>query len=252
MIYEKNRSGIAMIELIFAITVIGIVMLSAPMLINRATSGAYVAMQQESVAAAATQINMIMTAEWDEMDTNVTRGEPVLRTVSAVFNQCTGVRDMPAGVTAASGRYCKTLDGTNPPPFASSIQSDPGEGVNYFDDIDDYDGNITTVSVYNNEFYPTYMGDYIDQNITLTTNVYYGDDAPKQADGTPVSYAQTTYFSNPFQDTNASSTNIKLITVLLTTNNPADELSQKSIRLSAFMCNIGAPKKQLVTNEGSL
>ena len=158
MIYGKNRNGIAMIELIFAITVMGIVMLSAPMLINRATSGAYVAMQQESVAAAATQINMIMTAEWDEMDTNVTRGEPVLRTASTVFNQCTGTRDMPAGVTAASGRYCKTLDGTNPPPFASiALGKDTGEGLNYFDDIDDYDGNVTTVSVYNAETYPTYM-----------------------------------------------------------------------------------------------
>jgi len=45
-----HRKAIAMIELIFAIVVMGIVMLSAPMLVNKATQSSYVALQQESIA----------------------------------------------------------------------------------------------------------------------------------------------------------------------------------------------------------
>jgi len=78
--FKTTRHAIAMIELIFSIVVMGLVMLSAPMLINKATQSSYVALQQESVAALATQLNTIMTTQWDENDTNATRGEPVLRT----------------------------------------------------------------------------------------------------------------------------------------------------------------------------
>lgn len=240
------RNAIAMIELVFAITVMGVVMLSAPMLINRATQSSYVALQQESVAALAAQINMIMTTQWDAADTNATIGEPVLRTASTVFNQCQGTVKMPAGVTAGNGRYCQGLDGSFGHTASSTLGAEGTEGT-FYDDVDDYNGISVGLSVYNYETIATYMGDYIDLNISITSTVYYGDDIPKKADGTPSAggYDQNITFSNPFKDTNTSSTNIKLITVRLTSNNPVSELSDKDIRLSAFVCNIGAPKRDL-------
>ena len=77
-----------MIELIFAIVIMAIALMSAPMLIRTSTQSSMVALQQESIAAAVSQMGMIMTAEWDHRDTNGTAGEPVLTTDSTVFSQC--------------------------------------------------------------------------------------------------------------------------------------------------------------------
>jgi hypothetical protein len=106
------------------------------------------------------------------------------------------------------------------------------------------------VNVYNSETYATAQGDYLDQNITVTSNVYYGNDLPQKADGTPSSggYDKNIDFSNPFRTITAGTTNIKLITVTLTSTNPVAEISDKNIFLSAFMCNIGATKPKLYTN----
>lgn len=250
-----SRRGIAMIELIFALVVMGIALMSAPMLIERSTRTSFVALQQESIAAAAVQIDMIMATEWDHWDTNGTIGEPVLKTDSTVFNQCASGEERPKGVTTGSGRYCIALGGPSvaysaTPPSALGPEGD--EGGNSYNDIDDYDGQSYTVSVYNNEEIPIHQGDYIDQSITVTSSVDYGNDVPKYSDGTDGTYQTLTIFANPFREVNTSkSTNIKLISVTLTSSNPVDELGNKHIVLSSFMCNIGAPKN-LVSNRGSL
>lgn len=247
-IFFRHRKAIAMIELIFAIVVMGIVMLSAPMLVNKATQSSYVALQQESIAAAAAQINMIMTGEWDESDTNETIGEPILRTTSpsAFLAPCATAAAQPIGATSPSGRYCKGKDGNFYSATApSALGTEAGEGYSFLDDIDDYNNKEYNLTLYNSEAYATYKGDYIDKNITIISHIFYGDDTPNKADGTPSSggYDKYTTFSNPFRTkVTDGSTNIKLITVELTSDNNADELSSKKIRLSAFMCNIGAPK----------
>jgi hypothetical protein len=215
----------------------GIVMMSAPMLINRSTQSSYIALQQESIATVAAQMNMIMTSEWDEIDTNATIGEPVLQTASTALSACTTV--YPTGVTAASGRYCRGKDGNY---YSASTTFGSDTDDIYYDDIDDYHDQNFSLSVYNAESYATYQGDYIDKNIIVRSLIYYGDDDPKKANGTSSGgYQETTTFSNPFRTIMSTSTNIKLITAELSSTNSVDELNAKRIRLSAFMCNIGAP-----------
>lgn len=245
---HKRRTAIAMIELIFAIVIIGLVLLTAPMLIDRSTKSTYVALQQESIAAAATQMNMIMTAEWDHSNTDNIEGAPVLQTgtTSAAVSNCTSQH--PIGVTSASGRYCNGLG--SPTTFfnATALGTEGLEG-SIFDDVDDYDSNATSVSVYESEVYATHQGDYLDRNITISSRVYYGDDTPRNVSNGAGSYQTSTTFANPFRNViTSNTTNIKLITVQLSSSNPADEISDKQIILSAFMCNIGAPKPNLYNN----
>jgi type II secretory pathway pseudopilin PulG len=242
-----------MIELIFAITIMGIVMLSAPLLIDRSSKSSFVALQQESIAAVATQINMIMTAEWDQADTNSTLGTPVLQTGSTSIANCTTPK--PIGVTATNGRYCIDKDSTLPLSSPLLVATAPGSlgtdvsDLTVYNDIDDYTGQSYTVSVYNSENYATYEGDYLDQDINVTSNIYYGDDTPRDVNDNSGAYQKTTTFSNPFRHKiTANSTNIKLIQVTLTSGNMASEISNKQIILTAFMCNIGAPKKQYRNN----
>lgn len=245
------RKGIAMIELIFAIVVMGIVMLSAPLLISKATESTYVGLQQESIAAAAAHMNIILASEWDQLDTNLTESAPVLRTGSATVIPCTGATILP-GVTSTSGRDCNGTSTLNP--YTATLPVNLGsdfaiDGILY-NDIDDYDNTSFTMSIYNNEFFSTSAGNYIDTDINVSTTVSYGDDLPRNRTGAiaPNGYAQTTAFHNPFRNViNANSTNIKYITVVLTSNSNGP-LSSKQILLSAFMCNIGAPNNILISN----
>lgn len=257
--FSDKRPAIAMIELIFALVIMGIVMMSAPRLIRTSTQSSYVSLQQESIAAAIAQMNMITIKAWDGWDTNGSIGEPVLQTASTVLGQCPSGAGQPAGVTSASGRYCLGLNGSGPhsatPTSQFGMSASGGmETPGYLDDIDDYDGVEYNVTVPAGEIsFETHRGDYIDKNITISTHVYYGDDTPRNAGDNPGSYGPTTTFANPFRHSNPSvgTTNIKLIQVRLTTANSAEEISDKNISLSAFMCNVGG-HKQIITNKGSL
>ena len=243
VIYKKQRPAIAMIELIFAIVVMGITLMSAPMLIERATKSTYVALQQESITAGATQLSMIMTTLWDHNDLNNTNYMPVLTTASTAIPNCTGIT--PPGVSNINGRYCKDIGGSNPFYVASDIKKDSN-----FSDIDDFNGSSTDITLYATE---NALSDYIDKNISILSNVYYGVDTPMKSDGDPSTggYDKDTTFSNPFRTSSATTTHIKLITITLTSNNTATELSDKKVFLSAFMCNIGAPR-MLVNNKAGL
>ncbi len=249
----QTRKAIAMIELIFAIVIMGIVMLSAPMLIDRAEKSSFVTLQQESIAAAATQMNIIMTAEWDHFDTNHTEKSPVLftSTTGTNVNACNPATGKPLGVTHSFGRYCEGQSSHIQPSASTVLSTEAGEGSVY-NDIDDFNNKSYNVNIYNSENYSTIHGDYIDQNITVSSRVYYGDDLPRVAGGGASSggYDQNTTFSNPFRTivTLPNTSNIKLITVTLTSTNQASEISDKNILLSAFMCNIGAVLSPLYTN----
>jgi len=237
-----------MIELIFAIVVIGIIMLSAPMLVSRATQSSYTGLQQEAITAAATQISQIMTAAWDQNDANISEGMPVLQTNSAAIAACN--TSSPMGVSSSTGRYCNGLTTTAGFFNATTTALLGKEGIT-FDDIDDYDDSNMTISTYNAENIVVFEGDYIDKKLQLYSTLSYGDDQPKLANGTPSpgGYKTSMTFSNPFSTKMLNSTNIKLITVTLKSESDSAEIADKEITLSAFMCNIGAPK-QLINSNG--
>jgi len=254
---KKSRKAVAMIELIFSIVIMGITLMSAPMLISTASKSSMLTMQQESIAAAVTQMNTIMTTEWDHMDTNGTIGSPILKTDSDTFNQCAGALDeAPSGTTGLSsgGRYCQGLGGPSISYDATATIGTDGTLIEMtsYDDVDDYDNKSYTVTVYEGDDYATSSGDYIDKDITITSRVFFAEDEARNTDNSTGNYGQTTTFSNPFRNnTPAGTTNIKIISLQLTSSNDAEELSDKQVNLSAFMCNVGAPGS-IVTNRSSL
>ena len=226
-----------MIELIFAIVVMGLVLMSIPEITRQSIQSTYTAYQQEAIATLASHIQTVMSQEWDN-ENNQSVGYPVLQTSSTAIPSCT--TPYPIGTSDAEGRYCTDTSGNYR--SASAIGPD-ADDIYGFDDIDDYDGNVTTVTLYGGESISTETGEYVDLNVTIGTTVSYGDDTPRTAGGSVSSLGQTTRYSNPFNGPLPSTTsNIKLISVRLSTVNPAMELD-KNITLSAFMCNIGAPKK---------
>jgi type II secretory pathway pseudopilin PulG len=244
------RKAVAMIELIFAIVVIGFVLSTVPNLMTVASNSVYTSLQQEAINSALSQMSMIMEAQWDHADANYTNGSPILEVDSAILPLppvTDPINTLPFGVTSQTGRRCvydtTMTRGHAVPPSALGKENTYMENAGYFDDVDDYNNKVTTIVGATSS-----TGDYIDNNISMLTKVYYGDDQPKNADGSNSNFSKNTEFNNPFRQENTKSTNIKLVTIDLTSTNPFSELGDKRIRFSTFMCNIGAPHK-ILTNE---
>lgn len=236
MYQNRLREGIAMLELVFAIVIMGIVMMSAPMLVSQANKGSLVGVQQESIAAGATHLGIILTRHWDENDTNESLESPILATDSGEallgesvdsLGNAIGIR---VGMPISSTRSFLTATGTRL--SASAIPTDVN--VTIFNDIADYNGNV--IGLKNDGNTTTSEGDYLDKGVQLSTTVSYISDVPTSGGYNSSTLALNNPFGNIIPPPTTS--NIKMITVTTTSNSGVAEL-QKNIVLRAFSCNIG-------------
>jgi len=220
------RTALAMIELIFALVVMGIVMMSAPQLISTASQSTAVGLQQEGINEAASRLNMILTYAWDENDTNESCIPPVLKVShgdSELDEVNTTARRI--GVDKNSSSHTFVCEGKR---FDASTLGPDGD----LDDIDDFIGTIHLTT----DSSGSGGTDYIEQTtVDIDTNVSYLSDT---ADYTPTSSDRTfTYVPS----TGAATSNIKQITVTLTSSSGVSELN-KTIVLKAFSSNVGGFK----------
>lgn len=224
------RPAIAMIELIFAIVIMGIVMMSAPMLISTATQSTYVAMQQEGINQAATQMSIIMGYAWDENDTDDTY-VPILH-VTAGTNDLNEVatKARRKGTPNESQRTFIFADANTSNLFASTALSSDGAGE-VPDDVDDFIGDISLTHIGG-----TASVDYIEKTtVKINTAVRYISDTVTGG------YAQSTIVFVPGRTSATGTSNIKEIVVTLTSTDTANaDVLAKNIVLRAFSCNIGA------------
>ena len=220
-----------MIELIFALVIIGITLLSAPILIQQSIASSNVGLQQEAIAALASHTGILLSSHWDEADANtsnktaailsIIRNPPVANDPFAFTTTRAGMEGIHARTTLVGGQFIFT---------AGTFGFDTNDS-NFSDDIDDYHGTTVGLSVYNNEDTTTATGDYVDTEFNLDTTITYADDITTL----DVNTTANDIFSS--RDITGES-NIKFVTTRLTTSNVADEL-QKDITLYAFSCNIG-------------
>jgi len=218
---HKVRPAIAMIELIFAIVIMGITLLSAPMLIAQSAKSNVVVLQQESIAIIGAHTNALMTFFWD--DANVLSRETILTTT-----------DGDSSLDGSNGRLSQSR-GTAVSFQATSIGQESNNSNN---DVDDFTANPVRLVLQDNE--NASDSDYIDKEIIITTEMKYANDRRP-------SYGSASLdFSNPFNGSSGGTSNIKLITTVLKTDETgAEELANKEITLKAFMCNIGGATLQV-------
>lgn len=231
------RPAIAMIELIFAIVIMGIILMSAPMLISTASKSGYVAIQQASINEAASRINMIMTFHWDENSSDETVLDPILQTDSLVTDL--------AESTYTDGNLTGRRIGTPRESYRSFVRPDGSRGTatpagslgpdGLENDMDDFIGTIGLI------LSGTGTGeDYIEKNATITTTVRYISDAP---DGNSYNTGTNTInFDANFTQALGTTTSIKRISTTLTSDAASPDELDKTITLHAFSCNIGGYK----------
>lgn len=230
ILYSRiKRPAIAMIELIFAIVIMGIVLMSAPMLISTAAKSGYVAIQQEAINEAASQVNMIMGYHWDENSADEMYLDPILRVSNGhpALDEA-GTTSRRIGTPNMSYRTFVRSDGKD---FNATLVlngvADAGETEK--DDIDDFAGLTHLVL----EEEDTLIADNVETTtIDINTIISYSTD---DAD-----YNLTDITYNPFI-VSGGTTNIKSISITLTSTSGIEELNKKII-LRAFSCNIGGYK----------
>ncbi len=220
-----NRPAIAMIELIFAIVIIGIVLMSAPMLMQQAAKSGYVTIQQEAINAAASRINMIMGYHWDEANTD----ESILDTILFTSSSVTDLNGTIRRIGTPQESYRSFIDHNGSSSTATAVASLGPDGSDE-DDIDDFSGAAQDVNLTEIE---ASSADNIEKTtIKIATVVTY------ISDDSPAVYNSSTLSFSPDFTSSGSTTHIKGITTELTSTSGVDELN-KTITLRAFSCNIG-------------
>ncbi len=237
MMKHTLRKGIAMIELIFALVILGITLMSAPMLVSQATTSSTVTFQQESIAMVAAHTDALMTYQWDESNTlpiaaptrDILRVTPsadtdpelddgnlinVLRAPQVVYT-----------LPASRRRQISTAGAGVPPPPARFATVALGQDANDNDDVDDFTNNALHLAHAGAANAPN-QGEYMDTAVTITPIVTYAKDT--------TDYAANTIAAPDFAVT-PNPTHIKNITTTLI----SQILPTKQIVLRAFMCNIG-------------
>jgi len=239
---KKSKRAIAMIELIFALVIMGIVLLSAPMLIHQSVRSGNVALQQEAIALVSSHTGVILSMNWDEKNANLSAGTSPILEVNRTLPVATNPLDFDSGalkgLSGVNGRLSlvggiqiltpSIIFGSDETNDTDTNESDFTE----FDDIDDYDNSHLGITVYNNENTSSDIGDYVDINLTMETKISYVEDRPMNGK------LETSIINDINMSTLGVASNIKFIHVHLTSNSGIDELN-KSIVLEAFSCNIG-------------
>jgi len=245
---KKQKRGIAMVELIFALVIMGIVLLSAPMLIQQSIRSGNVALQQEAIAAASSQTAIILSMHWDENNnSNLAGSSPILHVNRTPFDF--NLTNRPLGLLNVVSRNFEKGGELRPATAFADFGMDYTDNNDTnetsfldFDDVDDYDNSSFGLIIFNSEETTADVGDYIDTDINMTTQVNYTEDRPRggvlnnpniiiNPIGAVSRISGNSPVGNPI-------TNIKFIHVNLTSDSGVEELD-KNITLEAFSCNIG-------------
>jgi Tfp pilus assembly protein PilV len=234
MIDNNFKRGIAMVELIFALVIMGIVLLSAPMLIQQSIQSSNIAHQQESIAAVASHTGVLLSKHWDEANAKDAVGvSPVLKLSSPTADSNYDF----SGITFDSNVSGRTTSIAEENLTASTALGQDNGSSDDFNDIDDYHNFPITLSVFNAEASSAgTLGDYIDRNITINTTITYANDRPSGNIFNSSSINAGNIFLNPSLSGNDS--HIKFVQATLTSNSGVAELD-KNITLNAFSCNLG-------------
>ena len=217
----QKKRAIAMIELIFSLVIMGIVLMSAPMLIHQSIKSSNVALQQEAIAAASSQTAIILSMHWDEKNTQA--GHSFILDANS-----TSFKFPPAGLMQGGLPLegMRTFDKNNSkhPTISTNFGTDANETTYIdFDDVDDYHNSDFGLMLFNDEKNTTAdVGEYIDTNISIKTTVRYTQENNVSKN------IITGFFSN-----------IKFIKINLTSNQTDIPELEKDITFKAFSCNIG-------------
>ncbi len=221
------RKAMSLIELVFAIVIMGISVMSLPMILTQTQETSNLSLRQETILSIKAKLAYILAYPWDEntydatADTERVLNIPASGDTDGAFATATIRR---VGHVNTDGRR-RLWDNLRTP--AGALGADSGDR----DDIDDFSG-----AAENKVIAAGFEDDFI-FNLTLTPTIRYLSDTP--AGGS--TYANNTVVFN-FNTANVTNnlTNIKIVQVTGTTVLAGANIPP--ITMFAFSSNIGQSK----------
>ncbi|MDF1879523.1 type II secretion system protein [Sulfurimonas sp. SAG-AH-194-C20] len=142
-----RRYAFTMIELIFAIVIIAITVLSLPMMTNVNSKGIENNLIQEAIFASAAKLNDVVTYRWDENSIDVDNTNAMSQIINSGGTDCNTSGQRPGAILQPLHRRCLNDTSVRATTLAN-LGSDTGEtDSTLFDDIDDLqetDANLTS------------------------------------------------------------------------------------------------------------
>ncbi|WP_187647977.1 hypothetical protein [Nitrosophilus labii] len=214
------RKSATLIELIFTIIIIGLAMVSIPVVLSQAMKSSEFSLNQEALLAGATKIGNILTYEWDENSTTTQVIKYVLDVTDgdSELNRYPDVNSS-RRIGHFKGQYRRAFD-TNQT-FATLLLGEEATDTTP-NDIDDFNNKISTLTTISQT-----ASDYVKDFTLKTKVVYVNDDA----------YYTNNSITFDFSTAQKSgSTNIKMIEVTITDNQTGEVIAV----FRSYASNIGA------------
>jgi type II secretory pathway pseudopilin PulG len=217
------KKAMSMIELVFAIVIMGIVVMSLPLVLSQTQNSNSFALRQEVILSIKTKLSYILSYQWDQYTYDSTADIERVLTIPASADTATDFNTSTIrrkGHVLADGRR-RLWDDLNVSTTKATFTTDTAN-----DDIDDFNGKSETKTI-------TALDDFI-FNVELNSTVSYIKDT--LSNGTYATSNAITFIFNPDNNT-TNSTNIKMIKVSATANGIENPIS-----MYAFSSNIGQSK----------
>ena len=212
------RKATSMLELVIAIVVMGIAMMTLPTMLTTIQNNNVFSLRQEAILAARTQLGDELTYLWDQNSIDSNQNIAVLDTNStnSNFERVPGTIHRIGHIKGNKRRkYFSSITYATSP---VNLGKDAGETIP--NDIDDFSSSAP-VTIKHDANSLDYRYD-----LNMTTTVSYVDDNFTEG---------TTFDFNTSTISPAKSTNIKMTTLTITNNN-----NDFNMLLRAYSCNIGA------------
>jgi len=213
------KKAFSLIEVVFAIIIISISLMSVPMLLKQASKSDEHSIIQESVLAASTKIGNIISYPWDDSSYDTTN--KILRVLDV---STSGDSELQRDTSSVNKNYrVGHIVADKRRRFFDSVAYPmgrfPTSGTAAYNNISAFNGKTVTIGA-------SGAYDYKDNGITLSSKVYFINDK--------TNYSLQNIVFNLNTSSVANSTNIKMIEL-----NTTSPLLGKSFILRTFMCNIG-------------
>jgi len=214
------RKGFTFIELVVAIVVIGIAMMSIPVMLSQATRSNEFSINQEVILATSTKIGNILSYPWDDKLVLNTSVKPILD----VTNGDSELNRYPNNTSTRrignfKANYRRKFDSNLT--YASTVLGRSADtNTTSYNDIDDFNGAVEHITSGG-------TGDYI-TDFNLSTTVGYISDTATYSSSPTLSFDLNTSTVTP-------STNLKIVEV-----KAKDSSGNVITTLRAFSANIGS------------
>lgn len=237
----KTRTGFSLIELVLAIVIIAISVMTIPLMLSQSSNNDSFSITQESILAARTKMGNILSYEWDSNSVETNSSITYIRILD---------------VDAGDGELDRNMSTQDKNRRIGHISRDfrrrfhEGNETNKtFPTQESFDTNMTALNHFNGQVLGNSLDgnastfDYLIRDFNMTTTISYVSDRADYAAQT-VDFDFNISSSAVIDDVN-NSTNIKMVEIFLQSN------SGQPFRFRAFSCNIGQTEL-LELNTGDL